>query len=174
MVKGCTEIGSPVGEVAVELELGGEEQAVTEKRKSSNPGTTTRPIMDLIEILKQDYRRFPTNQTYSLYAENVYFKDPLNEFRGIKRYQAMIKFISTWFQNVSLELHQIYRTGDTIYTEWTLHWTTPVPWKPPIAIPGRSELMVDEQGKIASHIDYWHCSRGDVVKQHLFPRQRTG
>ncbi|MEM6403902.1 MAG: DUF2358 domain-containing protein, partial [Cyanobacteria bacterium P01_D01_bin.116] len=33
--------------------------------------------MDIVEILKEDYQRFPENQTYSIYAEDVYFKDPM-------------------------------------------------------------------------------------------------
>jgi Uncharacterized conserved protein (DUF2358) len=129
--------------------------------------------MDVIEILKDDYRRFPVDQTYDLYAENVYFKDPLNEFRGIKRYKAMIGFISTFFQNVKMDLHDIRREGDTIHTEWTLNMTTPVPWRPRIAVPGRSELKLNELETIISHIDYWHCSRLDVVKQHFFPKQES-
>ena len=124
--------------------------------------------MDIIEILKDDYQRFPVNQTYDIYTENVYFKDPLNEFRGRDRYQKTIAFINTWFQNVKMDLHDIHRLGDTIHTEWTLNWTTPLPWRPPIAIPGRSELKLNEQEMIISHIDYWHCSRLDVIKQHLF------
>ncbi|AFY78556.1 hypothetical protein Ple7327_3338 [Pleurocapsa sp. PCC 7327] len=126
--------------------------------------------MDIIEILKDDYQRFPAHQTYSIYAENVYFKDPLNEFRGIARYKEMIGFMSNWFQDIKMELHDIRREGDTIHTEWTLNWTTPIPWKPRITIPGRSELKLDEQEMIVSHVDYWHCSRLDVIKQHLFPK----
>ncbi|MBF2020290.1 MAG: DUF2358 domain-containing protein [Hydrococcus sp. C42_A2020_068] len=126
--------------------------------------------MDIIEILKDDYQRFPADQTYSIYAENVYFKDPLNEFRGIARYKEMIGFMSNWFQDIKMELHDIRREGDTIHTEWTLNWTTPIPWKPRITIPGRSELKLDEQEMIVSHVDYWHCSRLDVIKQHLFPK----
>lgn len=127
--------------------------------------------MDILEILKEDYQRFPVNQTYRIYADNVYFKDPLNEFRGVKRYQEMINFISTWFQDLKMDLHDIRLSGDTIDTEWTLNWTTPVPWKPRIAIPGRSELKLNEDQLIISHIDYWDCSRLDVIKQHLFPAQ---
>ena len=33
------------------------------------------------EILLEDYQRFPDNQTFDIYAPDVYFKDPLNEFR---------------------------------------------------------------------------------------------
>jgi Uncharacterized conserved protein (DUF2358) len=124
--------------------------------------------MDIIEILKEDYQRFPVNQTYSIYAPEVYFQDPLNKFRGVKRYKLMINFIQTWFLNPKMDLHNIQRLGDTIKTEWTLSWNTPLPWKPRISIPGWSELGLNSDGLIISHIDYWNCSRLDVVKQHFF------
>ena len=125
--------------------------------------------MDIIEILKQDYQKFPLDQTYSIYAEDVYFEDPMNKFRGVKRYQEMIGFIRTWFINPKLELHDIRREDDAIATRWTLSWNTPLPWKPRISISGWSELRLDADGLIVSHIDYWNCSRLDVLKQHLFP-----
>jgi hypothetical protein len=124
-------------------------------------------MMDILEILKDDYQRFPANQTYSIYAADVYFKDPLSEFRGITRYREMIGFISKWFRDVKMEVHEISHSGNRIDTEWTLYWTTPLPWKPRIAIPGRSELTLNQEEKIASHIDYWHCSRWDVLQQHF-------
>lgn len=123
--------------------------------------------MDILDILKQDYRNFPQNQTYSIYAEDVYFKDPMNEFRGRDRYKAMIGFISTWFLNPQLDLHQIQRQGNQIRTNWTLSWNTPLPWKPRIHISGWTDLTVDENDLIISHIDCWHCSKLDVVKQHF-------
>ncbi len=124
--------------------------------------------MDILEILQQDYQNFPVNQTYSIYAEDVYFQDPLNKFYGVKRYQNMIDFISRFFVDIKLDLHDISRSGDTIKTEWTLNWTAPVPWRPRMAISGYSELKLNASGAIASHIDYWHCSRLDVLKQ-LWP-----
>lgn len=123
--------------------------------------------MDIIEILKEDYQRFPVNQTYSIYAPEVYFQDPMNKFRGVKRYKEMINFIQTWFLNPKMDLHNIQRLGDTIKTEWTLSWNTPLPWKPRISIPGWSELGLNSDGLIISHVDYWNCSRLDVVKQHF-------
>ncbi|MBC6430056.1 DUF2358 domain-containing protein [Nostoc sp. HG1] len=123
--------------------------------------------MDIIEILKEDYQRFPVNQTYNIYAPDVYFQDPLNKFRGVKRYKKMINFIQTWFLDPKMDLHNIQRLGDTIKTEWTLSWNTPLPWKPRISIPGWSELSLNSDGLIVSHVDYWNCSRLDVVKQHL-------
>lgn len=120
---------------------------------------------DIIEILKQDYQHFPIDQTYSIYANNVFFKDPLNEFRGLDRYKQMLGFIQTWFINPQLDLHDISQSGDTIKTRWTLSWTTPLPWKPRISIPGWSELRLNADGLISSHIDYWDIPRLDVLKQ---------
>ena len=125
--------------------------------------------MDILEIIKQDYQRFPADPTYSIYAEDVYFQDPMTRFRGIKRYRQMIGFMSNWFKQIQLDLHDIWRDGDTIKTRWTLSWTTPLPWKPRISIPGSSELQLNPEELIASHIDYWDVSRQDVLKQHLFP-----
>lgn len=126
---------------------------------------TSTKKMDIISILKQDYQKFPVDQTYSIYAENVYFEDPLNKFRGIERYQKMIGFMKSWFNDVQLELHDISQSGDIITTRWTLSWTAPVPWKPRMAIPGWSELKLNTDGLINSHIDYWDISRLDVLKQ---------
>ena len=123
--------------------------------------------MDVIQILKQDYQRFPVAQTYSIYAENVYFQDPLNSFYGVKRYKRMIAFINTWFVAPQFDLHDIDRTGNTIKTQWTLSWTTPLPWKPRITITGWSELKLNSAEIIISHIDHWNCSRLDVLKQHF-------
>ncbi|NES86393.1 MAG: DUF2358 domain-containing protein [Moorea sp. SIO2B7] len=124
--------------------------------------------MDIIEILKEDYQRFPFNQTYNIYSSNVYFKDPLNQFRGIERYKKMINFLSTFFNDIKMDLHEIQRTENIIKTEWTLHMTSPLPWKPRLSIPGRSELQLDQDELIISHIDYWNCSPFDVLKQNLY------
>ncbi|GAP97298.1 hypothetical protein NIES2104_38450 [Leptolyngbya sp. NIES-2104] len=122
-------------------------------------------IVNLIEALREDYARFPKDQSYDLYASDVFFQDPMNRFRGVDRYRAMIKFIDTAFLNVRMDLHTIEQIGDDIQMRWTLSWNAPLPWKPRMAISGRTELKVNSAGLIASHVDYWDCSRLNVVKQ---------
>jgi hypothetical protein len=129
--------------------------------------------MNIIDILRQDYAKFPDDQTYEIYAEDVYFQDPMTSFRGLKRYRQTIAFIKTWFKSPHLELHSIDRADNLITTRWTLSWYTPLPWKPKITISGRSELLLNEDEFIISHIDYWDCSRGDVLKQHFSGRKQA-
>lgn len=122
---------------------------------------------NIIEILTQDYQRFPVDQTYSIYAEGVFFKDPLNEFYGVDRFKSMIGFMQKYFRQLHMDLHEIYQKEDTIYTRWTLNWITPLPWQPAIAIPGRSELKINEEQLIVAHIDYWDISPWQVLQQHF-------
>jgi hypothetical protein len=123
--------------------------------------------MDILETIKQDYARFPAAQTYSIYAPNVHFRDPVYDFHGIDRYKDMIKFITTWFRNLKLELHSIEQKADTITTTWTMSWQAPLPWQPVITVSGWTELKLDQNQQICAHYDYWHCTKWDVIKQHF-------
>ena len=123
-------------------------------------------MSSIVERLKEDYARFPEDQTYSLYAEEVKFKDPLNSFSGVDRYRQMIGFIARFFNNVEMDLHEIEQSSPSLITmEWTLHMSPPVPWSARLSIPGHTELGLNSAGLIDSHVDYWHCSRLDVLKQ---------
>ncbi|ESA35835.1 hypothetical protein N836_09920 [Leptolyngbya sp. Heron Island J] len=124
----------------------------------------------VIQQVKADYTRFPKAQSYHIYAQDVYFKDPMNEFRGVERYQRMIGFIEQWFHDIDLKLHGIEQPQtDRFITRWTLQFTAPTPWQPRISIPGWSELQLNQAGLICSHIDYWNCSRWSVLKQVFSP-----
>jgi Uncharacterized conserved protein (DUF2358) len=123
--------------------------------------------VDIVTILLQDYARFPINQSYQIYANDVYFQDPLSKFRGLDRYKQTIGFIQTWFKDPRLELYGIDRVGQLITTRWSLSWNTPLPWYPRIEITGKSEMLLNETELIISHIDYWDCSPINVLKQHF-------
>ncbi|MBD2188963.1 DUF2358 domain-containing protein [Pseudanabaena mucicola] len=138
--------------------------------------TTSKP--NILDIIKADYAKFPAAQTYSIYSEDVYFKDPVYNFRGIKQYQKMIGFITFWFKNLKLELHDITRTDNLVKARWTMSWDAPLPWKPRISVTGWSDLTVNkfadtwgngesDRELIISHVDYWECSKLDVIKQHF-------
>jgi hypothetical protein len=135
--------------------------------------TNNSPEKDLIQILREDYARFPENQTYDIYADNVYFKDPLNEFRGLKKYRLMISFLGTFFNKIKMEVHSAEQEGELIKTEWTLSMTPPLPWQPRLAIPGRSELKINQDNLIVSHIDYWYISRWSVLRQNFFSGKKA-
>jgi hypothetical protein len=123
--------------------------------------------MDVLATLREDYARFPENQTYDMYAEDIVFADPIMRVRGRQKYQDMIRFLATWLQHIRLELHEIYQRDRVIHTRWTMSWTAPLPWRPRVVVTGRSELTLNDRGQIKQQIDYWDCSRWEVIRQHL-------
>jgi hypothetical protein len=121
----------------------------------------------ILDILRQDYQRFPIDQTYEIYAQDVYFQDPLNQFRGVDKYKKTISFIQSWFIQPRMEVLELHQIDHVIHSQWRLSWQAPLPWRPHMLITGRSELTLNPAGLIASHIDFWDCSRLDVLKQLL-------
>ena len=116
--------------------------------------------------IRQDYANFPHNQSYELYAGDVFFQDPLNRFRGVDRYRNMIGFIDRWFKVPRLTLHSLEQQSQNEFqTRWTLSWIAPLPWQPPMTISGWTDYRLNEDGKIIAHIDYWNCSRLEVLGQ---------
>jgi Uncharacterized conserved protein (DUF2358) len=126
----------------------------------------------LLERIRRDYASFPDDQGYDLYAEDVEFRDPLNRFRGRDRYRANIGFIARWFRDIDLQLHDLGREGDRLHTRWTLSFTSPLPWRPRTVIPGRTEMTLNAEGRIARHIDTWDISPWAVLWQQ-FSGQRA-
>lgn len=131
-------------------------------------------IQAVCDRIRQDYANFPNDQSYDLYAQDVFFKDPLNQFRGVDRYREMIGFISRWFQTPKLALHALEQQSEnTFQTQWTLSWVAPLPWQPPMSISGWTDYRLNEAGEIVSHIDYWDNSRLEVLGQVFgFPGAR--
>lgn len=123
-------------------------------------------MSDMVAQLKTDYARFPKDQTYELYAEDVHFKDPMNEFDGVERYRAMIGFLDRFFSDIQMDLHSIEQSSaDLIEIVWTLNMSAPLPWSPRLSIPGHSQLRINSEGLICEHVDYWNCSKLAVLMQ---------
>ncbi len=129
---------------------------------------------EVCDRIRQDYANFPKHQSYELYAESVYFQDPLNRFTGVERYRQMIHFIDRWFRSPQLELHGLTPTSpQTFETRWTLRWVAPLPWQPALAINGWTEYQLNDAGQIITHIDHWDTPPLSVLGQ-LFTASTGG
>jgi Uncharacterized conserved protein (DUF2358) len=113
----------------------------------------------------------------ALYAPSVLFTDPLNRFRGARRYAANIAFLrrSPVFRDARLFLHDAWipppaaaprppppaaaaaaaANNNTVRTRWTLDMVANLPWRPRVAFTGTSDYALDADGKVAEHVDRW-------------------
>ncbi len=56
-------------------------------RRSHGESLMAIALNDLLETLRQDYARFPKDQSFEVYDPDVFFQDPLTRFQGRDRYQ---------------------------------------------------------------------------------------
>eukprot|EP00741_Cyanophora_paradoxa_P020306 tig00021244_g19599.t1 len=125
-------------------------------------------VSRIVDLLKHELPSMfePGNSVdYSIYAQDVFFQDPLNKFNGIGKYRQNISFLQTFFKDSKLDLHDIYTDvtaggEDVVVTRWTLSMTAPFPWRPRLAFTGTSEYVLGPEGTVVRHIDKWDSLPG--------------
>ncbi|OSX71459.1 hypothetical protein BU14_0532s0018 [Porphyra umbilicalis] len=123
-----------------------------------------------------------TDPDWSIYTDDVLFEDPLNRFRGVRKYRANIGFLkdSFAFRNSAMFLHDTVAEEDAVVTRWTLAMTAAfLPWAPRVVFTGESIYGVDVSpggggdgggggsgggGGVNRHVDTW-----DSITAQGFP-----
>lgn len=115
----------------------------------------------IIETLKIDLPTlFEKDISYDIYSKNIYFKDPVNKFKGKFNYRIIFWTLrfhgQLFFSKLYFDLHEVKQTEtDTILATWTVRGTLRVPWKAQIFFNGYSTYKMNEEGLIYEHIDTW-------------------
>uniref|UniRef100_A0A7S4UFM3 Uncharacterized protein n=1 Tax=Alexandrium monilatum TaxID=311494 RepID=A0A7S4UFM3_9DINO len=120
----------------------------------------------LKRCLAREYRSFFRPFEADYYAEDVTFKDPLNDLKGKERYRQNVEMLSgdspvgnLLFRDGWIDLHAVEDVpGDErrVRTRWTLGFTFKLlPWQPQALFSGVSEYAIDAEAKVLSQRDYW-------------------
>ncbi|MDJ0590417.1 MAG: DUF2358 domain-containing protein, partial [Pleurocapsa sp. MO_226.B13] len=96
---------------------------------------------------------FETDLSYDIYTKNIYFRDPVNTFRGKLNYRIIFWTLrfhgKLFFTSLYFDLHDIEQTAsDTILANWTVRGTLRVPWKACILFNGYSTYKLTPEGLI--------------------------
>ena len=126
------------------------------KTELMQPKLSTDQCNARIEALSEALSRLTDGQVAQTlreyYRQDVYFKDPFNETRGLP------KLIQIWqdrfrrLPDAQLRCHLHACNGDTAYIEWRLIHSE---GGRPVQRNGISKLLLDENGKVRVQMDYW-------------------
>jgi len=154
----------------------------SQERSSFVSGSTTpneisvADIDDVVAVLESDYKRsyFLTGEfTRSIYAEDCWFIDPTIKFQGRDLYQRNLQLLVPFFVNPSLLLCGIEQgfKGDTkfIKAKWYLRTYLKLPWRPLISLEGSTIYDLDDDLKIAYHVESWNISAFEAITQIFLP-----
>lgn len=134
-------------------------------------------VENAIEILKSDLPTlFETDISYDIYTKGIYFKDPVNTFKGKFNYRIIfwtLRFHSKlFFTSIYFDLHDVEQTAsDTILANWTVRGTLRLPWKARILFNGYSTYKLTPEGLIYEHIDTWDRKPTEILKQFFTTAQ---
>lgn len=131
----------------------------------------TKQIEKVIETLQTELQTlFETDLSYDIYTQDIYFKDPVNTFKGKLNYRIIFWTLrfhgKLFFTSLYFDLHDLNQTAkDTILANWTVRGTLRVPWQARIFFNGYSTYKLTKEGLIYEHIDTWDRQPGEILKQ---------
>ncbi|MEM7556926.1 MAG: DUF2358 domain-containing protein [Cyanobacteria bacterium P01_A01_bin.84] len=113
---------------------------------------------------------FTTDLTYDIYTKDIYFRDPVNTFKGKFNYRIIFWTLrfhgQLFFSSLYFDLHDVSQTAeDTIIANWTVRGTLRVPWQAKIFFNGYSTYKLTPEGLIYEHIDTWDRKPSEILKQ---------
>ncbi|WP_339327921.1 DUF2358 domain-containing protein [Anabaena lutea] len=128
-------------------------------------------IERIITTLKQDLPTlFESDISYDIYTQDIFFRDPVNKFKGKFNYRIIfwtLRFhAQLFFTEIAFDLHDVSQSEeDTILAKWTVRGVLRVPWKARLFFNGYSTYKLNDEGLIYEHIDTWDREPGEILRQ---------
>jgi len=98
-----------------------------------------------------------SEQFKSIYHENITFKDPFNEVRGIKAVYSVFAHMYSNLDNPRFVILEYMEKENIIYVKWDFLFVFKGE-KKESSFEGVSRLVVNEDDKVIFHIDYWDAA----------------
>jgi hypothetical protein len=128
-------------------------------------------LQQAIAVLQHDLPTlFQEDISYDIYSQTIFFRDPVNTFRGKFNYRIIfwtLRFHGRlFFTELFFDVHQVYPASEnTIRAEWTVRGTLRLPWKPKLLFNGYSIYTLNAEALIQEHIDTWDRSPREILAQ---------
>jgi limonene-1,2-epoxide hydrolase len=87
------------------------------------------------------------------YDDNIYFRDSIQEIRGIEEFKAMTERLAKRSKDLKMSIVKAVMNENVIFIEWEM--TIAFRKNPSSVLYGSSRLTLNEEGKIAEQRDYY-------------------
>ena len=115
--------------------------------KANSP--ITERFKDYFRVLHES----DTSQLRTIYADNIVFKDPVHEIRGLVELEDYFTSMCTDLSDCRFEYLDEIVTEDAAYIKWMMHFKHPRLGNRPISVRGVSHLKIGD--KIEFHEDFY-------------------
>ena len=87
------------------------------------------------------------------YDDNIYFRDSIQELRGMEEFRAMTKRLTDRSKELSMKIVRTAQHENVIFIEWEM--TLTFKKNPNSTLFGSSRVTLNEEGKIIEQRDYY-------------------
>lgn len=87
------------------------------------------------------------------YHDDIYFRDSVQEIRGIREFKAMTERLIRRSGSLKMTVRNIAQNENVIFLEWIM--TLKYKWYPESSVLGLSRVTLDANGKITEQRDYY-------------------
>ena len=105
------------------------------------------------------------NKFDELLDKNVYFEDPFNKVYGIENFKRIFSNTLNKLDNVEFKVLNIISKNNIHIIKWEMIYFA---FNKNNSIFGLSEVTIDTNEKIVSHIDYWDSYNNFYIKIPIF------
>lgn len=106
-------------------------------------------------------KKTPLSEYANIYTQNAFFKDPFHEINDL---QKIYDIFQNMFKNLENPRFKIVETASNpihLFVVWEFHFSLKGKAD---SFKGMSQLTLDSEGKINSHIDFWDASEHIYAK----------
>jgi len=103
------------------------------------------------------------------YDDNIYFRDTIQEIRGMKEFKPMTERLTERSKNLKMKIVNILFEGNIIFFEWEMSLS--FKRYPNSTLFGASRITLNEEGKIIEQRDYYDLW-GDIFDNIPFLADR--
>lgn len=101
-----------------------------------------------------------------IYDEQVEFKDPFNEVKSIESVYEVFAHMYRNLDNPRFVIKEYIANGNIGYVKWEFIFSFKNE-KTPNAFEGVSRLVMNEEGKVIQHVDFWDAAEHMYEKMPL-------
>jgi len=129
------------------------EKPIEQEKRSAGTGLNAESIKELWTKTYNTQGKPDWSHILPYYDENIYFRDTVQELRGLEEFVAMTRRLTDRSKDLSMNIVRAAQQGRDIFIEWEM--TIKFKKNPSSVIYGSSRVTLNEEGKIIEQRDYY-------------------
>ena len=129
------------------------EKPIEQEKRPAGTGLNAESIKELWTKTYNTQGKPDWSHILPYYDENIYFRDTVQELRGLEEFVAMTRRLTDRSKDLSMKIVRAAQQGRDIFIEWEM--TIKFKKNPSSVIYGSSRVTLNEEGKIIEQRDYY-------------------